>query len=112
MAVIALFVLATLISVIPFVMWLSRRRRATKPAEVAEALEAFLNGAGHDRAWDEFLGEPIDDPALDAIRIRCARLPEEFPPTERGQFCSAAGIDVVRGYLRQLSRQVPPQRPT
>jgi hypothetical protein len=109
MTVIALFALATLISVIPFVMWLSRRRQATDPAEVAVALEAFLNGAGHARAWDDFLGEPIDDPALEAIRVRCARLPEEFPPTEKGQYCSAAGVDVVRGYLNQLSRQVPPQ---
>ena len=105
MGAIALFVLATLISVVPFVMWLSRRRRGILPAEAAEALEAFLNGGGHASAWDDFLSEPIDDPALEAIRIRCARLPVEFPPSEQGQYCNAAGAEVVRGYLRELSRQ-------
>jgi hypothetical protein len=112
MGAIALFVLATLISVVPFVMWLSRRRRGTLPAEAAEALKAFLNGGGHASAWDDFLGEPIDDPALEAIRIRCARLPVEFPPSEQGQYCSAAGVEVVRGYLRELSRQAPQQGST
>lgn len=96
MLVVALFALATLVPLVPFLVWLLRRGAYATPEEVAATLEAFADGSGGRYDWDDFVSVPLRDPALEATRLRCARLPEEFPPERPGQYCSDAGLDVVR----------------
>ena len=71
--------------------------------DVARVLEEFLEGTGGPYAWDDYtLGMRFEDKQLEDIRLRCARLSEEFPPTQRGHYCSEPGLDVLREYVRQL----------
>ena len=106
MRVVILFVLATLIPLFPFLLWLSRRRSDATPSQVASVLEHFLNCSGGPWDWDDFISVSLRDPALDAVRIRCAGLPEEFPSQRPGTYCSEAGLEVIRAYLTRL-REAP-----
>ena len=72
-------------------------------AEVAGVLEAFIDESGEPYDWDDFVcGGRIADPGLEAIRARCASLPEEFPPTISGHYCSDVGVEVIRGFAAHL----------
>ena len=78
-----------------------------KPAEISEAdvaeiIDTFLKGGGRPYDWDDFISVTIKEPRLDAIRRRCAGLPEEFPSIDGKAYCSEEGKDVLRGYIAQL----------
>ena len=107
MRAVALFLLATLLPLVPFLLWLARRSGPATRSDVAEVLEAFSSGTGRRDDWDRFLSAPLDDPELEAIRNRCARLPEEFPPRRPGEYCSEAGRDLVRSLASQLRQASP-----
>lgn len=71
--------------------------------EVAQILQNFLDGTGKPMAWDGFtLGMSFDDDYLDRIRIRCARLSEEFPPAVSSEYCGEQGREIIRNYIREL----------
>jgi hypothetical protein len=70
--------------------------------EVAATIEDFLDGRGRQWDWDNFLSFEITDPRLEAIRERCNRLSEEFPPGGRGGYCGPEGVDVMRRFIREL----------
>ena len=72
--------------------------------EVADLLDAFLEGRERPWAWDTFLSFQLKDEELEGIRLRCAKLDAEFPPDEKGRFCSEEGIRVIRGYIGQLRK--------
>jgi hypothetical protein len=78
-------------------------------AEAAAILRAFLAGAGSAYDWDDFISIRISDPHLDAVRERCAGLPEEFPTESAQEYCSEAGLDVIREYVAELERAVEQQ---
>ncbi len=111
MRVVVLFLLATLVPLLPFLVWLARRRSRTTRADVADGLEAFLDGTGRPRDWKRFLSARLDDAGLDAIRERCRRLPEEYPPEQPGEYCSDAGRQVLRSLVRQLRNGSAADRP-
>jgi hypothetical protein len=71
--------------------------------EVAQILEDFVEGTSNSPySWDGFTqGMSIENDYLDGIRRRCAGLSEEFPATGR-EYCNPDGIDVMRGYIREL----------
>ena len=71
-------------------------------AEAADTIERFVDGITHKWEWDDFCSIPIVDPHLDMIRLRCARLPQECPPIEKGHYCSEAGLEVMRQIVREL----------
>ena len=71
-------------------------------AEVAKAIEDFLEGTGQPWDWDDFTSVRISDSSLESIRQRCAQLDLEFPPEESGQYCGPAGFEVLRGFVREL----------
>jgi hypothetical protein len=102
MKIVALFVLVTLVALVPFLGWLTRKRNTLTPDDVVSTLEAFLSEFGSRYDWEDFVSRPINDPALDAIRVRCLGLPGEFPPQDPHQYCSEAGRDVLRAYVAQL----------
>jgi hypothetical protein len=71
--------------------------------EVADIIEAFLNGTGGRWDWDDFCSIRIKDPDLDAIRRRCADLHEEDPYP--AQYCGPAGVEIVRGFVAALRKK-------
>jgi hypothetical protein len=71
-------------------------------AEVADEIEAFVEGTGGEWDWDDFIHIPIDNPELERIRLRCEKLPEEFPPSQSGYYCSSEGIRVLEEIAREL----------
>ena len=72
-------------------------------SEVASIIEAFLNDSGGSYDWDDFVcGGTIANLDLEAIRARCALLPDEFPPESNGHYCSEAGFEVMRGLAASL----------
>ncbi|MFT3898044.1 MAG: hypothetical protein QM719_10195 [Thermomonas sp.] len=73
------------------------------PSEVASIIEAFLSGTGGPYDWDDFVcGGSIANPELEAIRARCASLPDEFPPTSYSHYCSEAGFEVMRDLAARI----------
>ena len=70
--------------------------------EVAGLIESFINNRSGVRDWDDFLSVRLSDPQLETVRERCARLPEEFPPTEKGHYCGLDGIKVLKDLAAQL----------
>lgn len=74
--------------------------------EVADTIERFVEGIYRKWEWDDFCSFPIVDPQLDSIRARCVSLPEQFPPVQKGHYCSEAGFDVMRAMVRDLRKPV------
>jgi hypothetical protein len=70
--------------------------------EVADTIERFVEGIYRKWEWDDFCSFPIVDPELDLIRARCVSLPQEYPPTEKGHYCSHAGLEVMRQIVLEL----------
>lgn len=75
--------------------------------EVAKTIEAFVNGTGRQWDWDDFTSIRLDDPELEAIRKRCVSVPDEFPPTTRGEYCGAGGIEAMREIAQRLRAPEP-----
>ena len=73
--------------------------------EVAGTIDGFINGTGRQWDWDGFTSIRIDDPELEEIRKRCVAFPGEFPPTAAKEYCSGAGIQVMRELLQGLRPQ-------
>ena len=73
--------------------------------DVINFIKAFLDGTGGSWDWDDFISIPIEDKELDRIRDRCAGLPEEFSPTENGQYCNEEGLKVLREYIKTLEEK-------
>lgn len=72
--------------------------------EVADIIQAFLDGKGGPYDWDDFCTHFIPDPELDEIRLRCLGLNHEFPPGEAGGYCGPDGIEVLEGFVKQLRK--------
>jgi hypothetical protein len=75
------------------------------PARVREELEWIIDGK-HPRALDDFVScRSFKDPRLEAMRQRVAQLDAEFPPESKGEYCNPKGIEVIRGYIRELEHE-------
>jgi hypothetical protein len=70
--------------------------------DVINFIKSFLDETGGEWDWDDFISIPIKDKELDKIRDRCASLPEEFPPTAKGQYCNEEGLRVLQEYVEIL----------
>jgi hypothetical protein len=71
--------------------------------EVAQILEDFLEGKGSPWAWDDYTqGMSLADPYLERIRVRLARLSQEFPPDRPSEYCNEQGRNVIRNYIKEL----------
>lgn len=71
--------------------------------EVADTLEAFVEGRGGKWDWDNYMSATsFADPYLQHVQERMIHLDDEFP-AERGKgFCSPEGMQVIRNYVSQL----------
>jgi hypothetical protein len=80
-------------------------RKELSRFEVAEILERFLDGSSGPWDWDDFTrGMSFRDRALEAIRLRCSCLSEEFPPTAPNRYCGEKGLEVIRSYIAELRK--------
>jgi hypothetical protein len=70
--------------------------------QVAETIEGFVNGTGNQWDWDGFTSIRIDDPELEKIRQRCISVRDEFPPEKPSDYCSPAGMEVMRKLAGEL----------
>jgi hypothetical protein len=66
------------------------------PEQVAKAIDEFVSGGQNQWDWDGFISIRIDDPELEKIRQRCISVRDEFPPDKAGDYCSPAGMEVMR----------------
>ena len=73
-------------------------------AEVAQCLEDFLEGRGGRWDWDDFISIRLKDPELESIRLRCASLPERYPPERAGHYCNEEGMGIMRAFLSDLRK--------
>ncbi len=70
--------------------------------EVAKTIEDFVNGTGGKWDWDDFVSIRLQDSELDAIRQKCVSVRDEFPPSDTRDYCSEAGMQVLRDLLATL----------
>jgi hypothetical protein len=73
--------------------------------EVANTIDGFVNGTGRQWDWDGFTSIRIDNPELETIRKKCVALPVEYPASSPRDYCSEAGIQVMRELLQSLRAQ-------
>jgi len=72
---------------------------------VRKQLELILDKS-QPYALDDFIScGSFKNPRLEAIRKRIAQLDEEFPPESKGEYCNPKGIEIIRGYIRELEHE-------
>jgi hypothetical protein len=79
--------------------------------EVADIIEAFVEGTGRDWDWDDFCSLKIENRELDAIRLKCINLSFTHPPPTRHRYCNEEGIQLLRAIVKDL-RKLPEQPPS
>ena len=84
------------------------RKTDRSRGEVADTIERFVDGICGKWEWDDFISFEIVDPQLEAIRIRSAGLSQEFPTTQKGYYCSEAGLEVLRQMVKELRQPRTP----
>lgn len=82
------------------------RKITRSRGEMADTIERFVQGICSRWDWDDFCTAPVIDLQLDAIRLRCAGLQQEFPSTQKGHYCSEAGFEALREMVRELRRPI------
>ena len=70
--------------------------------EIADLIEAFIDGRSGDWDWDDFISIKQSDPEIESIRSKCAKLPEKFPPTVKGHYCAPDGFIELKGMVKEL----------
>ena len=70
--------------------------------EVAEIIEAFLNGTGGQWDWDDFISVRQKDEYLDNIRTICDNIPLEYPPDKAGHYTNDEGLKKLYAIVKEL----------
>ena len=71
--------------------------------EVADIIDRFVSGTGEPMEWDGYtMGMKFEDPFLCSIQDRCRALWIEFPPTDKSQYTSAEGFEVLKEIIKEL----------
>jgi len=52
---------------------------------------------------DDCFSVAFNDARLENIRRQLWTLPDDFPPETEGRFCGQAGMDIIRGWIQDLS---------
>jgi hypothetical protein len=71
-------------------------------AEAAQAIETFLEGKAGEWDWDDFVSVRYADAVLEKARRECIAVPDKFPSNDPRRYCSAEGMEVLRGIARRL----------
>lgn len=78
------------------------RPNAMTLEEAADSIEKFVNHTGGPWDWDDFISIRQKDPELEAVRLKCLSVADDFPSTDRRRYCSDPGFDALRDLLRDL----------
>ena len=71
--------------------------------EVADTLEAFVEGRGGQWDWDDYMSLTFfADPYLKHVQERMIHLSNEFPAGRGQGFCNPEGLQVIRDYVTEL----------
>jgi hypothetical protein len=73
---------------------------------VEKYIRDFVEGTGGDYDWDHFISAPCADPELEEIRRFCSSTDRLFPSSEKGHWCSAAGVQAMRDIQQRLQREI------
>lgn len=95
-------VIAGIVLIFLILSYLTKKHNRKSPSEIADIIERFIEGKGSKWDWDDFICSPVNDPDLDKIRIRCAQLGHEYPPTKPGQYTNEEGIRILKQYVEEL----------
>ena len=79
---------------------------AAEKERIADLIERFLDGRVGPWEWDDFLAGDSSDPVVEAVRARCATLPEDYPRTSPTSFCASEGLAILRELTRGLRSPV------
>ncbi len=80
-----------------------RKRSAWQMHEdAAAAIEGFISGELNPWGWDDFVSIKKDDPFLESIRLRCDDIAFDFPSDKKGQYCSDAGLTLLREFALSI----------
>ena len=86
--------------------WIKRSQMSKQ--EIARVMEDFLEGRDKSLSWDSYtLGRSFEDKNLEEMRLRCANLTFEFPPSNKNEYCNEEGRAVIRNYIKQLRDASP-----
>jgi hypothetical protein len=66
------------------------------------SIRDFLEGTGRPMDWDDFISIPLGFADLEDLRKFCSELWETHPPAEKGWYCNAAGLGLLRERLNDL----------
>ncbi len=72
----------------------------------ADLLMRFLDGRVSDQEWDDFISVHHRNKEIEAVRLRCGGLPEEFPPEPNDIYCNNEGSAIIREHVRHLRKSV------
>jgi hypothetical protein len=75
--------------------------------EAANAIEAFVDNRGGPLDWDDFTSGKERDSYLEAVRIRCCTMPDEYPTKQKGHYCSDEGMQVLRALAAEVRAKIP-----
>ena len=72
--------------------------------EVADIIDAFVEGTEKKWDWDDFCSLRIENHELDTIRVKCINLTFTHPPLPGDGYCNAEGIQVLREISKDLGQ--------
>lgn len=75
--------------------------RITKK-EVAEIIQAFLDGTGGQWDWDDFISVKQKDEYLENIRKICDNIPLEYPSDKAGHYANDEGLKKLQAIVKEL----------
>ena len=73
--------------------------------DIRDILQAIIDGKDPYAVDDFVCGSRYRNPRFEAIRDRISELHEEYPPRTKDEFFGPEGIEVIRGYIRELERE-------
>jgi hypothetical protein len=79
------------------------KRYPESRTEIRNTLQHVVDGTAGTYELDDCFSVSFSDQKLEAIRQRLWKLPDEFPPETKGKFCGRAGMEVMRGWIKDLS---------
>ena len=74
--------------------------------EAATAIETFVDGRGGPWDWGDFTSIKEKDPYLESVRMRCCTVPDEFPAAQKGKYCSAEGLQILRSLAADIRTRI------
>ena len=73
--------------------------------EIIEILDDFTNDKGGRWDWDNFISIRLRNVEAEEVRIEVLKIEEEFPPSQKGQWCSQEGVEKLKNLAARLSRE-------